>query len=118
VSALTYPDVSNVGSRLVLRLLKVRKLGEEDGVLGADVWPRVLGVDPRRRGGDHSRTPPEHAALSRTLLRPPYDEGEAVAVPGMSWPQYGWSDTGTNPFFSARMYQAHCSGVLWPKIVE
>jgi hypothetical protein len=35
-----------------------------------------------------------------------YDEF-AVEVPGMSWPQIGFDDTGTKPFFSACITHEH-----------
>ena len=39
-------------------------------------------------------------------------------VPGMSVPQYGWLEAGTNPFFSAIMYHPHDLARSWPKSVE
>ena len=39
-------------------------------------------------------------------------------VPGMSVPQIGVVEAGTNPFFSAIMYQPHDLARSFPKLVE
>jgi hypothetical protein len=69
------------------------------------------------RGVEASATGPGITPPTADAPLPGQEDALAVDVPGMSVPQIGWDDTGTNPLASAFMNQLQVSGGFFPKIV-